>query len=524
MLILSGQNNHAWQETTPKLREILERRGDIQADVLEYPETMTAESIAPYGAIVSNWNSWGDVSVKEWPDAARDALIAFVRGGKGFVSVHAGSSSFYGWKEYQELGITAWDLEKTGHGKQHTFTVTPSGTDHPITRGMAPFSTFDELWHRVPVPPDAQVLATAWSSPEFGGTGEAEPLVFARAFGQGRSVNVLLGHHVRAMSHPAFAELLTRAVEWAATGAVTPRPRALEWVQSDRDLALKLNGEVLWQFNFGEDTRKPYFHPLNLAGGPTLTWEAPPDHPWHHGLWFSWKYIDGVNFWEEDRETGKSEGATLWDAPDIKRQPDGAARIDMKLRYETEPGNAVLLERRVIEVSPPDWLGVYTMDWFSEFTAMAPEVLLDRTPIAGEPHGKSWGGYAGLSVRFNAMTDPEVCAESGPVALDESQVNLDADALDFSGVIGGSTCGVAILSSPHNAVRPTPWYVIARTDNSFYYFSPALLYRAPRTLKAGERLVLQYRIAVHAGAWSQAQLNEGLETIRNGMAAPEATP
>ena len=93
----------------------------------------------------------------------------------------------------------------------------PDDVDQLIEYVITDFTTFDELWHKVPVPPEAQVLATAWSDPEFRGTGKDEPILFSRDFGKGRSVNFLLGHHVRAMSHPAFGTLLRRAVAWAAT-------------------------------------------------------------------------------------------------------------------------------------------------------------------------------------------------------------------------------------------------------------------------------------------------------------------
>lgn len=220
-LILSGQNNHDWRETTPRLREILEENGRFAVTVLEAPETMTANMLADHDVIISNWNAWGDAPVKTWPESARTAFLDFVRGGKGFVSVHAGSSSFYDWPEYQELVITAWDLDTTGHGRQHTFTVKPTGDAHPITEGVAPFETFDELWHGVPLPEGAAVLATAYSSTEFGGSGKHEPILMVRGYGEGRCVNFLLGHHVQAMQPQAFATLLRRSAEWAATGTVT---------------------------------------------------------------------------------------------------------------------------------------------------------------------------------------------------------------------------------------------------------------------------------------------------------------
>lgn len=220
VLILSGQNNHDWQETTPLLRKALEPGGRFSVEILEQPESMTNESVAHFDVILSNWNALVDDGVKEWPEAARDALINFVRGGKGFVSVHAGSSSFYDWDAYQELAITSLDHSLTEHRPRHTFRVTPTAGPHAITKGVEPFDTFDELQHRAPLQPGAQVLATAFSPKDEGGTGRDEPVLMTREFGKGRSVNFLLGHGVRGMSHPSFGIILVRCVEWAATGDV----------------------------------------------------------------------------------------------------------------------------------------------------------------------------------------------------------------------------------------------------------------------------------------------------------------
>ncbi|MHC4737466.1 MAG: DUF6807 family protein, partial [Planctomycetota bacterium] len=63
------------------------------------------------------------------------------------------------------------------------------------------------------------------------------------------------------------------------------------WRHNDSSLALVKNNKVVWQFNFDEKQRKPYFHPLSLTEGTELTWLRPPDHIWHRALWFSWKYI-----------------------------------------------------------------------------------------------------------------------------------------------------------------------------------------------------------------------------------------
>ena len=53
-----------------------------------------------------------------------------------------------------------------------------------------------------------------------------------------------------------------------------------------------------WTYHWGA-RRRPYVHPLRTPAGHVLTRNAPADHPWHHGLWFTIKYVDGDNFWEE---------------------------------------------------------------------------------------------------------------------------------------------------------------------------------------------------------------------------------
>lgn len=147
VLILSGQNNHDWRQTTPKLKSILTVSGRFTVDVTEHPEQCGADAFSPYDVLLSDWNTFGNSRVKSWPDPTRTALLDFVRGGRGFVVVHAGGCSFYEWPEYQQLAGAFWQMGQTSHGSPHEFTVKPLD-GHPITRGMKPFQTTDELWMR----------------------------------------------------------------------------------------------------------------------------------------------------------------------------------------------------------------------------------------------------------------------------------------------------------------------------------------------------------------------------------------
>ena len=220
VLIFTGQNNHDWRATTPKLKSILESSGRFSVDVTEHPEQCDTTTFAKYDVLLSNWNTYGKPTVTNWPPAMREALLDFVRGGKGFVSIHAGSSAFYDWSEYQQIVGGTWKTGQTGHGPAHEFTVKIVNENHPITLGLTNFVTTDELWHRTAIQTNVQILATAYSAPQWEGTGKDEPVAFVTQFGKGRGFNLLLGHNPEAMGTAGFQQLLRRGTEWAATGKV----------------------------------------------------------------------------------------------------------------------------------------------------------------------------------------------------------------------------------------------------------------------------------------------------------------
>ena len=56
---------------------------------------------------------------------------------------------------------------------------------------------------------------------------------------------------------------------------------------------------------------------------------------------------------------------------------------------------------------------------------------------------------------------------------------------------------------PANPRYPTAWYL----NESHPYFSPALIYKEPMTLKAGTTLRLRYQVLVHAGPGDSSALN-----------------
>lgn len=289
------------------------------------------------------------------------------------------------------------------------------------------------------------------------------------------------------------------------TACAAPPPAVdLQWRREPGSLSLLRDGELLWTFQHDAARPKPCFHPLALPGAGTMTLDRPGDHLWHHGLWFSWKYIDGVNYWENDGRTGRPAGRTTWTVAAIDPRDDGSCRIDLELDYTPPDGSPVLHERRVLTVAAPAADGSYAIDHHGVFTAQR-ACVLDRTPMPGEPKGQANGGYAGLALRLANLGAREAAATTGPAEWNQhDRTRPTASAFDYHGRLGEREVGVALLAHPGNPAAPGPWYAVRNAEMTFC--NAAVLAPAPRRLAANESFTLRYRVVVHPGRWDAARL------------------
>jgi hypothetical protein len=262
---------------------------------------------------------------------------------------------------------------------------------------------------------------------------------------------------------------------------------AAEIKELPHSISAELDGKVLWTYNHDPAEGKPYFHPLSSSGGILFTDLRPKDHPWHRGVWFSWKFINGVNYWEENRSTGKSDGETRIIGVARKVMDGQEVHLEIDLEYAPAGSDAVVMkERRKVVVSAPDNEGVYAIDWSSTFQALENDVVLDRTPLPEQPKGKKWGGYAGWSVRMNA-------AMKGSTFLgSEGQGDVHRQTASWMLFNSPDNGSLLFMDHPDNFSYPSTWYVAANMP----YFSPAIIHDAPHTIKAGTSLKLKYRLVV----------------------------
>ncbi len=259
---------------------------------------------------------------------------------------------------------------------------------------------------------------------------------------------------------------------------------------------LASDGRTVWNFEIETPEGRPFIHPMFLPSGAPLTELRPADHVWHLGCWFSWKFINGVNYWEPadaKRKGCEPEGRTRVTGKRI--DCDGAAcTVTLSLEYGPRAtGKTVLDERRTVTFDPPDPRGGYVITFRHKFTARE-DVTLDRTP----PHGsseKGWwgGGYAGFTMRLDpaAAKSFDVRGSSGG-ATPAAVTGVERKWLDFTNAANGEGFTLSQIAGPDTA-RFYSW-----PDKRMVNPSPA--YAGPITLKKDGTLDLSYRLAVHAAA------------------------
>jgi type 1 glutamine amidotransferase len=91
--------------------------------------------------------------------------------------------------------------------------------DHPITKGLEPFETLDELYTCLMGEAPIHVVAQARSKVDQ----KYYPMAFVLDYGKGRVYQTVLGHDARAYTNsPGVGELMRRGCAWAAGLPPTP--------------------------------------------------------------------------------------------------------------------------------------------------------------------------------------------------------------------------------------------------------------------------------------------------------------
>ena len=186
-------------------------------DATEDPEVFTAEKLAAYRAIVFVSTTTDPKKPEsEWfVGPKREALVGFMKAGKGVVGLHAAADSQYhrGWYGQLMGGYIERQPKGTPKGKQ-----TVVDARHPATAKLPRTVTRNDEWYYYKdFNPLMHVLITV--DPKTIGDGEPDanpnPLVWYHEFGGGRVFYNGLGHTIESYSEPYIIDLISGGLRYA---------------------------------------------------------------------------------------------------------------------------------------------------------------------------------------------------------------------------------------------------------------------------------------------------------------------
>lgn len=240
-----------------------------------------------------------------------------------------------------------------------------------------------------------------------------------------------------------------------------------------------------------EPDKRPFIHPLVAPDcNGILTEDAPPHHPWQHGLYVGLNDVNGVGFWAENLLRGKpgyDNDGTFHPRPlemlDAEHgNADEAIRWRVTTDWRDPRGRTMLVEMQTWRYTwRSDSLATLDLEWSLKasidlrFGAFAYGGLFLRMPFAPERGTKSLtsDGFAdqqgeGKAARWVAVAMP---------------------------IPGRDTpAGIAILDHPKNPAHPTPF----RIDGQFGV-GPARCIRGAWLLPRGDIATERYRLCVFTG-------------------------
>ena len=248
VMLVAGQNNHNWKQSTPYLNHIIGSHEKLDCTIDNAPSKNKPEAwddwrpkFIDYDVVVLNYNG------REWPERIKKRFDRYIRSGGNAVLIHAANNAFTGWTEFEEMVGLLWRSPnygpglyfddrgnkiqlargdgKMGHGGIFDWVVKTHDTSHPITKGMPKhwMHASDELYHGQRGPAkNLNVLFTAYSDPRHGGTGRHEPVVWWIPHGKGKVVTNLMGHvgDLKCMQCVGFQTVLQRSCLWLAGAAI----------------------------------------------------------------------------------------------------------------------------------------------------------------------------------------------------------------------------------------------------------------------------------------------------------------
>jgi type 1 glutamine amidotransferase len=195
-----------------------------QFDAIVFLST-TMDVFMPPQPVLDGMNAVDRKDTEARVERLKKSLMDFVKGGKGFVGIHAATDTFYNWSEYGDMIGAYFDGHPWGAGQEVSIQVEPGQEKHPL---VAMFEgknqDFKEEIYQFKAPYDSKNyhmllrLDTGKTDMKLGGIKRTDKdfgVAWARSWDKGRVFYCSLGHNDHIYWNPAVLRHYLAGIQWA---------------------------------------------------------------------------------------------------------------------------------------------------------------------------------------------------------------------------------------------------------------------------------------------------------------------
>jgi hypothetical protein len=199
---------------------------------------------------------------------------------------------------------------------------------------------------------------------------------------------------------------------------------------------------------------RPYLHPVIAPDGiGAVTENAPPHHPWQHGIYVGLNEVNGTGFWTEGLVPARAHTDGTFEVREATAIGSDAASASWRVvtRYLDPAGDAILEEGQTWTLT--DCGDAYALD-----------LVWALTGVMGVTFGRYRYGGPFIRVPFRDESGGTVLTSEGAMTTDESDqqrarwVSLSIPLPDRASE-AEPRVSVTVMDHPANPDFPVPWRV-----------------------------------------------------------------
>jgi len=206
-----------YHESIPSGIAAVQKLGEengFQVDTTKDATQFNADNLKKYGAII-----FLSTTLDVLNEAQQAAMESYIKGGGGFVGVHAAADTEYEWPWYNKL-VGAYFKSHPNNPNVRKAVVSVIDKTHPATQELPEkWERSDEWYNYKDINPDLKVLAKLdETSYEGGENGDNHPIIWYHEYDGGRAFYTGGGHTEESFSDPVFLQHLLGGIEYAIGG------------------------------------------------------------------------------------------------------------------------------------------------------------------------------------------------------------------------------------------------------------------------------------------------------------------